>query len=201
MFSKVSKLYWAVFALVTLLWLVQVGVPREKDYALSREMNAKREVASTSSMYSSTHQTRQGVRKEIWFTGEDGKRLHHRIESRASVLTLDPAAHHFDLIENLQGIKGSMQDKLYTSDSGDLMQQMRFFEADTGIYRYKTQQFNAQTVALALYRLPGQTLPTSLSGKQAFLKGIAKDASFCISGKTSQFQAQHFKATLAKEES
>src|ERR1700687_824772 len=106
MFSKITKISGAAFALLALLWLLHVCVPRESDYAARRALMEKSEIATTSSVvYASTHQTRQGVRKEIWFTQEDGQRLHHRIESRASVLMLEPNEHHFDIVENLQGIK------------------------------------------------------------------------------------------------
>jgi hypothetical protein len=88
-----------------------------------------------------------------------------------------------------------MQDKLYAE--GDVvMQQMRFFEADQGVYQYSTGQFAANSVILSLFRVPGVQLPTTIDPSKAFLQGIAQDVSFSIAGKTTQFQAQKFKATL-----
>jgi len=142
-----------------------------------------------------THQTRGGVRKDLWLSQEDHSRLHYRIESKSSVLTLLPIDDKVDIIENLQHIKCWMQDKLYTQ--GDVvMQQMRFFEADQGIYQYSTQRFAANSVILSLFRVPGMQLPTTVDPSKAFLQGLAQDVSFSIAGKTTQFQAQKFKATL-----
>jgi len=142
-----------------------------------------------------THQTRAGVRKDLWLSQQDHSRLHYRIDSKSSVLTLLPIDDKVDIIENLQHIKCWMQDKLY-ADGDVVMQQMRFFEADQGIYQYSTQRFAANSVILSLFRVPGIQLPTAVDPSQAFLRGIAQDVSFSIAGKTTQFQAQKFKATL-----
>jgi hypothetical protein len=142
-----------------------------------------------------THQNRSGVRKDLWLSQQDRTRLHYRIDSKSSVLTLLPIDDRLDIIENLQHIKCWMQDKLYTQGNV-IMQQMRFFEADQGIYQYSSQRFAAKSVALSLFRIPGIQLPGPVDPSQAFLRGIAQDVSFSIAGRTTQFQAQRFKATL-----
>jgi hypothetical protein len=74
-----------------------------------------------------------------------------------------------------------------------------FFEAGEGTYQYTTQEFLAKSVALSLFRLPGHALPISLDINNAFLKGIAQDVSFSVSGKIPQFQAKRFQATLSTQ--
>jgi len=110
-----------------------------------------------------------------------------------------PIDDKMDIIENLQHIQCWMQDKLYAQGSAP-MQQMRFFEADQGLYQYSSQKFTANSVALSLFRIPGIQLPTTIDAKTAFLRGIAQDVSFSIAGKTTQFQAQRFKATLLSQQ-
>jgi hypothetical protein len=146
-----------------------------------------------------TEQHRGGVRKDLWLSQQDRTRLHYRIDSKSSILTLLPIDDKVDIIENLQQIQCWMQDKLYTQGS-TVMQQMRFFEADHGIYQYSSQRFAASTVALSLFRFPGTQLPTSVDPKTAFLRGIAQDVSFSVAGKATQFQAQRFKASLHSQQ-
>lgn len=181
-----------IFALVV---CVQVAIVRKSDINLYKKFAAKTKEVATSRSASAANQKREGVRKDIWFTQEDRSRLHYRIESKASTLTLLPIDDKLDIIENLEHIKCWMQDKLYVAGESP-MQQMRFFEADLGTYQYTTQQFLAQTVALSLFRVPGHALSLHFDPKAAFLRGIAQDVSFSVSGKTTQFQAERFRATL-----
>lgn len=157
-----------------------------------------RKLASQSLSESAT-QTRQGVRKDIWFSQEDTSRLHYRIESESSLLTLAPDNGKFDIVENLSNIRCWMQEKLYENGLS-CMQQLRFLQASKGIYRFRQQEFLANSVALSLFRLPGHELATPTSTRDAFLKGKAEDISFSVSGKTPQFQAHQFTASLRQEQ-
>ena len=155
----------------------------------------KTKVAAQTPTPFAADQKRLGVRKDIWFTQEDQSRLHFRIDSNSSTLTLLPQDDKVDMIENLEGVRCWMQDKLYMTATGP-MQQMRYFEAKTGTYQLTSQQFLAHAVHLSLFRLPGSVLPTLLNPKTAFLRGIADDVSFSVAGKSPQFQADRFRATL-----
>lgn len=200
MFNRISLIAFTSFGVITLLWALQFCVVRSSDFATYRvSMEQGKQPTAKETLSTSTHQMRQGVRKDIWFAQEDGSRLHYRIESASSLLTLVPNQNKVDVIENLEHIKCWMQDKLYSGE-GKTMQQARYLEADQGSYHYLTQQFIAQSVALSLHRLPGHLLPASFDPKTAFLRGIAQDVSFSVSGKLPQFQAQHFKATLKPNE-
>ncbi len=182
--------------LITLGWVYQVAFVRPSDYVKIKELKQEREIASSKNSFSTTSQKRKGVRKEIWFSEENALRLHYRIESESSLLTFLPQDHKIDVIENLEMIKFWMQDKLYPNPVP--MQQMRFLEADQGTYRFTSQEFAAETVTVSIFRLPGYELPDQLDLRTAFLRGVAENILFSISGKMPQFEAKNFKASLAK---
>ncbi len=197
MFRRVTIFFSLLLTLLAAVWgysLFQVGA--EDVARMKKKITEKRQETSTS-IFTTSQQQRKGVVKEIWFSQEDNSRLHYRIFSESSLLTIKPEANGFDLIEKLEKIKCWMQDKLYepTAGSGP-MQQIRFLAAEEGLYRYTSQEFLAQTVALSLYRLGGHELPHELVTSKPFLKGIAEDVSFAVSGKSPQFKAKHFKAEL-----
>lgn len=184
--------------MVTFGWLFKLTYLSSEDRVRYKAIAKSGKAIAKAVHGQESHQNRSGVRKDLWLSQQDRTRLHYRIDSQSSVLTLLPIDDKMDIIENLQQIKCWMQDKLYAQGSVP-MQQMRFFEADHGIYQYSSQRFAANSVALSLFRLPGFALPTSVDPKTAFLRGIAQDVSFSIAGKTTQFQAERFKATLQSQ--
>ncbi len=198
MFKKAKQFSFLFLTLLSLLWVGQTVVLRKSDLKAYKNLQQKAKELATTRSESSSQQTRQGVRKDLWVSQEDGKRLQYRIDSESSVLTLIPKADKLDIVENLRGIQCWMQDKLYVLDKKP-MQQMRFFEAEEGVYRYSSQEFLAKTVSLSFFRLPGSTLPLTSNPTAAFLKGVAEGVSFSISGKDPQFHAQRFKATLQSQ--
>lgn len=180
--------------------LFQMVAMRTSDLDRYRSLMQDRALASSRAP-SPTNQHRKQVRKDIWFTQDPFSRLHYQISSEASLLTLTPIQNKFEIVEELQGIRCWMQDKLYVESATDEpMQQSRFIEAEEGQYRYTTQEFTASGVTLSLFRIPGHEIPSEeLEEEDAFLKGIAHDISFLFSGKTPQFQAENFQATMVKE--
>jgi hypothetical protein len=200
MFSRITNVSLGLFFGIAIMWGLSFGRAHERDYAACRLIKEQEEAASKKSLATTTHQNRKGVVKEIYFSQEDNTRLHYRIESDSSSLTLKPDGRKLDLIEKLEKIKCWMQDKLYIAAPGPKpMQQMRFLEAEDGIYRYASQQFLAQSVGLSLFRLPGHDLPDGLNREIPFMRGVAQDVSFSVSGKTPQFNALHFKALLSNQ--
>ncbi len=201
MFRQATLLCLLLFGGISLTWGFWVGRIRPDDVAWIKGKMKEQETTSSKNLFSTTKQERKGVVKEIWFTQEDNSRLQYRIFSESSLLTIKPEGKSFDLIEKLEKIKCWMQDKLYepTPGAGPL-QQIRFLAAEDGLYRYNTQEFLAQSVALSLYRLSGHDLPKEVVTEKPFLKGIADDVSFAVSGKNPQFQAKHFKAELNRSE-
>lgn len=198
MFKRTIFFTTLCMAVLSLAWIFKLIYLSPADRLKCAQMLTAGRAIAKASKDQQTHQNRSGVRKDLWLSQEDHTRLHYRIDSKNSLLTLLPIDDKLDIIENLQHIKCWMQDKLY-AQGNTVMQQMRFFEADQGIYQYSTQKFAASSVALSLFRIPGVQLPTSIDPSTAFLRGIAQDVSFSIAGKTSQFQAQRFKATLTSQ--
>lgn len=197
MFRRAIISCFLVLGMSTLVWSYFLFHVSSEDIALIKQRINEQELASSKTVFSTTQQQRKGVVKEIWFSQEDGSRLHYRIFSESSLLTIKPEGKSFDLIEKLEKIKCWMQDKLYESSAvAGPMQQIRFLAAEEGLYRYTSQEFLAQSVALSLYRLGGHELPKETLMSKPFLKGIAEDVSFAVSGKNPQFKAKHFKAEL-----
>ena len=161
-----------------------------------RRQLKKIQVKGLATIQTSTEQNRGSVCKDLWIAESDGKRLHDRIESASSVLVLTPVNDHLDIIEHLNQIHCSMQDRIEERD-GKIVQQVRCFDALTGVYQYSANRLTAKNVSIALFRAPGSDLPSSFSSP--FLTGIAQDISFAIAGKASQFQAKQFKATFAQK--
>lgn len=200
MFKKQMSLLLIPLLPITAFWIYQVAFVRSSDVDHYRNMIRQREIAS-SDVRSPTNQHRKQVRKDIWFAQSDCTRLHYQIASEGSLLSLTPVKNKFDVIESLQGVKCWMQEKLSTDALGEEpIQQTRLIEAETGVYRYSDQEFKADNVLLSLFKLPGHDLPLEpIEKEDAFLRGIAENISFVFSGKTPQFQAEHFEATAVKE--
>lgn len=197
MFRRTTMFCSLLLGIFTLFWAYSLFRVRSEDIAFIKQKIAQQELSTSKNVFSTTQQQRKGVVKEIWFSQEDNSRLHYRIFSESSLLTIKPEGGSFDLIEKLEKIKCWMQDRLYEPSSTlGPMQQIRFLAAEEGVYRYASQEFLAQTVALSLYRLGGHELPKETLSSRPFLKGIATDVSFAVSGKSPQFKAKHFKAEL-----
>ena len=196
MFKKEMFLVSILLTPVILFFLYKVTWMQPCDQLAYEEIVKEKKIASSHSR-TPTNQHRKGVRKEIWFSQDAASRLHYQITSEDSLLTLTPVKNKFEIVEVLSKIKCWMQDKLLEDTP---YQQARYFEAEEGLYRHTTQEFTANSVSLAIFRLPGHELPHEPVDKQhAFLRGVAEDISFHFGGKTPQFQAGHFRATMVKE--
>ncbi len=181
------------------LYLTWMGMMRKDDIENYQKIIKQKEIASSVNP-SSTNQKRKYVQKDIWFSQDESSRLHYKIGSQSSLLTLTPINNKFEIIETLSDITCWMQDKLlYTKDDELPIQQSRYFEAKEGIYRHTTQEFIANDVNLSLFRLRGHTLPSQPVEDAAFLSGVANSISFFFGGKTPQFQANEFKAMVVQE--
>ena len=176
------------------LWAYKIVVPHQGDRETYLQMVQEKKQASSPSL-SPISQVRKQVTKDIWFAQSDTSRLHYQIASKGSTLTLTPVQNKFVVLETLETIKCWMQDKLLQET-----QQARLIEAKTGSYNYHSQEFIAHDVFLSLFRIPGHTLPqVPLDKEEAFLKGLAQEVCFVLSGKTPKFQAHQFQAIMVKE--
>ncbi len=192
MFPTVSRYSTLFLILLTLSGGWYWGRLKEGEAHMMREQLDRHKVTHSTTLLSTTEQKRTGVVKDLWIAEDNGPRLHHRICSASSLLTIVPEGNRVDLIEKLQSLTCWMQDKLYPTS-----QQARLLVAQEGFYHYSSQEFIAQSVDLSLYNLEGNTLPEKSVSTKPFLKGIAEDVSFSVAGKTAQFRAKQFKAELA----
>jgi hypothetical protein len=198
MFRKAVFSYTFVIVGLIAAWLFLTLHVSQNDLKRFKTLQQKGQAIAAASVDKTTRQNRAGVRKDLWIAQEGSTRLHDRIESASSVLTLTPVDDHMEIVEHLSDLHCSMQDKV-TLQNGKWVQQVRYFDAITGVYQYSTSRFTAQTVALSLFRLPGNDLPVSLLKNTPYLKGVAQDVSFAVAGKASQFQAKQFKASFVGE--
>ena len=142
-----------------------------------------------------TKQMRSGVSKDLWISEKGTTRLHHHIESPRSILTAIPHENRIELVEQMMGMKCYFQEKL--EDKGDeAIQSIRYLQSEEGTYRYTDHYFDAHSVFLALYRIPGETLTTHLDTKDAYLKGIAEEVTLSFSEGSPNFHAEKFKAQI-----
>lgn len=199
MLKKTTLFASLLFGGVCILWGLLCAQARDADVEASVLQHSLKKEMSMKTLAQTAHQRREGVVKEIYFSEPNGTRLRYRIESAFSQLTLRPEGSHFDLIEQLHDVHCWMQDALTVNAQGNPLQQLRYLEAAQGIYRYSAQQFLAKSVALSLYQLNHHALPIDLSASNPFLKGVAEDVAFTMTGKTPQFQARQFKASLGQE--
>lgn len=140
-------------------------------------------------------QMRSGVSKDLWISDNGKERLHHHIESPRSILTAIPHGTRIELVEQMIGMKCYFQEKI-EEDRGEIVQNIRYIQSEDGTYRYTDHYFDAHSVFLALYRIPGETLSTQLDTKDAYLKGIAEEVTLSFSDGSPNFHAEKFKAQI-----
>lgn len=138
------------------------------------------------------HQKREGVQKDIWVVN-GAERLHSRIKSRHSDLTLSQKKDKVEAIEQLKEIDCWVQEEI---DPAHSLQQIRTLYAEEGVYYFPSHRFLAQSVHLAFFRLPGADLPLSLFPEKPFLTGVASEVSFAATSKSPLFTAYHLQAHL-----
>ena len=181
-------------ALLSILFVSGFLFVRSVDLDAYYLLETKKKELSRSTALMTTQQNRKGVLKEIYLT-QDTQRLHYKIASQNSFLTLVPRQGKFDLYEKLETIDCWLQDKLYYDGAGlKAMQQIKHLTAKEGTYRYNSQEFIAGSVDLALYRASGHELTEIKTNP--FMQGVADSVSFAVTGKNPEFHAQRFRAIL-----
>ena len=193
MYKKAFKIATiAVFAFAFFISGMLI-VPRKSDVLQILSFYNTKKVAS-SNQWQTSDQKRKGVRKDAFFTQSDGSRLQYRIDSESSTLFLHPVGNKFDIVEDLQGIKCCMQEKVTLLPAP--VQQVKFFRAEEGRWSYAKQEFNAKSVNLSLLKLPGTNIPATTDESGAFLRGVASGVCFSFCGKKPNFHAEKFQASM-----
>lgn len=148
----------------------------------------------TRNTYTTTKEARQNrnnVRKDLWIAQTPTERVCNRIESDHSLLVFRPKGNSMELFEQLTGIRCWIQEK--TSTNG---QQVRFFVAKEGLYRYQGQQFEARDVFLSMYKLSTAPFSFNLTNNTPFMQGTAERVTFSLQNGAPAFQAHKFQASL-----
>lgn len=176
------------------LFLVRLSPSNAAQYR--KLVQESKELGSQKTLeHEDAQQMREGVQKDIWIVN-DHERLHFRIQSACSHLTLTQKGGKFGAVETLQGIECWVQEQINRKEGS---QQVRLLFADEGIYTYPAHRFTAKTVDLEFYRVPGQELPLSLAGKIPYLTGIAQEVVLGAAMKVPTFTAYHLRAKFDPE--
>ncbi len=176
------------------LWITYLCYFKEESLSESQRSRLKQSLSE--SALATAKQSRTKVRKDIWVSQPNHQRLQNRIESKFSLLTLQPKKNSLEVIEELHNVECWSQEKMYMTHNTSSYQ-MRVLKAQEGVYKYQTQTFEASEATLALYKIPGFSLITNLQNHKAFLQGTAEEISFAVQSGVPCFQAHQFKASLS----
>jgi hypothetical protein len=190
----------ATFFAFLILILFTIGVIFEAFYSTKEIKNI--EELLTQDVFMQKHegkypnkQMRSGVSKDLWITSHGQHRLHHHIESPRSILTAAEKGGQIELIEQMINMRCFFQEKI-EEEEGKLRQNIRYLQSSEGIYHYSNHLFDAHSVFLALFTLPGDTLTTTFDPKTAYLRGVADNVSLSFSNGAPNFHAEKFKAQI-----
>jgi len=180
MFRSKMILAFMLLSLFSFVWLAYLAYP--KSPMASKVPN------NSASLYESA-QAREKVRKDIWVITPATGRLHHRIESDRSLVSLHPKGGSIQVLEHLFGVRCWIQEK-----NG-----LRYILAEEGTYQYNSQSFKAHDVLLSLYKIPHGIFPTRLESYTPFLRGRAESVTFSLHAGVPHFEAFRFQASLGDD--
>ena len=163
-------------------------------------------------------QHRERIQKDLLYS-QGRERLQVRLNSQKADLIIHHKEDSNELIENMQGVTGCIQEELFyllsdgskavKNSNGQFwipsndknpssswvdptdpelipMQHIRYLEAATATYEYKTGQLIANQVKISRYTIPGHTIPpflkVSLTHYQPQMSGVAQGIEFSLNG-------------------
>lgn len=145
-------------------------------------------------------QFREEVQKDIYQGGiKDQDRLHFRIFAKNSSLYIRESQKNLELIDDMEDIKCLAQDRIYQKDK-DFHQQIRYFTAKKGKYRYPSNIFLTDSINITMFNLPGKVIPDNIDSYTPYLTGFAKEVSFSIKNGFSSINANHLRASFEVNE-
>jgi hypothetical protein len=195
MLKKNSWLMAISSVLLSVLFFRMFFFIEPKDFEKYETIVTKNPNASEHSIKREAHQVRRGVQKDIFFSDKEN-RLHFRIKSSLSSLSINRQKGRQQLVEHLHDIECFVQDKI---DLTSQVQQIRYFTAQEGEYLFPSHQFSANNITLSFFQLPGQFLPDKMLQHDAYLSGFAKKLFFSLEEKSPKFTVDHFKAKFSLE--
>lgn len=122
-------------------------------------------------------QLREGLRRDVWSAGGE--------QPRQQVVHLSDSAHltvnqrDQELVETLQQVHCLIQEDL---DLGADQQTISELRAEDAVYDYNRQKLHVQPVRLSRYRIPGHSLPASMTGSEPIMAGRAAAADVNLQG-------------------
>lgn len=123
---------------------------------------------------SKTRQDKTNVRKELW-NPYGGKRLHTRLISDSSRLTLARSEGKEEVVEEMQNVFLLTQEELK-----DNFQTLRIVIAKEATYFFKDERVVAERVKLFRFKLPGEILPEEFPTEKPLMEGEAKWVEFYL---------------------
>ncbi len=134
------------------------------------------------------HQFRTEVQKDIW-TLNNQQRLHSRLKSQGSDLTIRQIKGKIEASEQLKEVECCMQEEIEGEN-----QQIRYLFTPEGTYLFPSHRFAAEEVDLYFFSLPGAELPASWPTEPSFLRGTAHNVAFSAKEGFPSFTAYHLNA-------
>ncbi len=135
------------------------------------------------------------VRKDFWIS-KNGFRYHHAIISPSSKVKIIDFHPNFVAEEVFPHLECYLQEDLMGSFDTGYFQELRIFEAESGVYNYDKQTFIAHKVNFSNYQLEGNQLPIKDSLPQPFLAGKASSTLLKFKDHAIQAKANHVQATV-----
>jgi hypothetical protein len=184
LFRRAFLVSFALIALISSLLLYHFFIILPSDFAHFKQLKAMKNEISQA--HAPTEQISRNVQKDIWLA-QDGKRLHHRINSEKSLITFLPKGHHHEVVEKMENIHGTMQEKVNQAE-----ETVRHFKALSGFYHYGNNEFFANEVEL---KLINQSLPKPETEK-LLLSGTAEAMTLHLSDHRPKISVLKLKAIL-----
>lgn len=196
---KRATLFASLFiVLFTGISLLNILTPLRPPPSESTKLSSVREPSIKNKKKILNQQIRKGVSKDFWVSRGNKEGLHHYIESPISILTAIESNNQIELVEDMLEIQCYSQERVEKKEEG-FVQNIRYIRSEKGTYRYASNQFDAPTVFLALYRMPGNTLLTHFFPQAPYLQGTAQQVTLSLFKGSPHFEAKTFKANVLTE--
>lgn len=177
------------FVLATILFLVAAFCFVAADLSsYSKFLGKVRETMSgkTKTPYYA-EQLRQGISREIWFL-KDSQKLQAFLTADEAEIAYEGIGNSMEIVEQLKGVKGWVQERVYWS-KGNPLQSVRYFEADTAVYRSARHDINADQVKMVAFNTSGHELERqTVDIDKASIVGTASSMEISLIEKEANFK-------------
>ncbi len=140
----------------------------------------------------SFQQERLFMTKDLLYTSAEGERMQTRVRGKRATLVLEQAAGKYLLREYMSGIKGFLQEKLYYEETLQPIQDLVYFEAETGEYERGT--VIAEGVKVFKLILPGHLYSENFKSSKRLMEACTDQIHFSLTEGKVRFSAEGFHA-------